>query len=507
MKKKFLTLFAALCTSLSLWANGTEINGIYYILSGDSAIVTYGSYSGVITIPSSVTYSGASYRVTTVGEGAFINCPTLTSITIGNSVTSIGDNAFAECTGLTSIAIPNSVTSIGYSAFYDCTGLTSVTIGSSLTSIEYFTFYGCTSLTKVTWNAKNCTNFGTTVGGVYGVYYSAFYGVASQITSFVLGNSVQSIPDHCCSGMSKLSSITIPSSVTSIGEEAFRNCKGLTSITIPSSVTSIGRYAFAGCTGINTITIPSSVKSIEDYTFSSCTGITSISIPNYVTSIGYNAFEGCTGLKSITIPSSVTSIESYAFDGCTGLTKVVWNAKNCSSPSSYSYAPFYGVASQITSFVFGNSVQSIPAYCCSGMSKLSSITIPSSVTSIGKATFYGCTGFTSITIPSSITSIGEETFRSCSGLTSITCYATTPPTCGSNCFYNVDKTIPIYVPASSVSLYKAADQWKYFTNILGIGTGVEEIFNNAASDTRVLIDGKVYIRRGNSLYDANGRKL
>jgi hypothetical protein len=51
------------------------------------------------------------------------------SYLIPNSVTSIGDNAFSECYSLTSVTIPNSVTSIGTRfvnyAFADCSRLTS----------------------------------------------------------------------------------------------------------------------------------------------------------------------------------------------------------------------------------------------------------------------------------------------------------------------------------------------------------------------------------------------
>lgn len=56
------------------------------------------------------------------------------------------------------------------------------------------------------------------------------------------------------------------------------------------------------------------------------------------------------------------------------------------------------------------------------------------------------------------------------GLASITCHATVPPVVGdSNTFYNVDKSILVRVPVSSVSAYNAADYWKEFTNIVGIG--------------------------------------
>ena len=57
--------------------------------------------------------------------------------------TTIGDYAFGECYSLTSVVIPDSVTSIGYSAFAGCTSLTSVTIPSSVTYIEDTAFYDC----------------------------------------------------------------------------------------------------------------------------------------------------------------------------------------------------------------------------------------------------------------------------------------------------------------------------------------------------------------------------
>ena len=64
-------------------------------------------------------------------------------MTIGNSVTSIGDWAFGECTSLTSIVIPNSVTSIGEAAFFGCFGLTSVTNHATTPqTIDSYVFVG-----------------------------------------------------------------------------------------------------------------------------------------------------------------------------------------------------------------------------------------------------------------------------------------------------------------------------------------------------------------------------
>ncbi|MBQ0118205.1 MAG: leucine-rich repeat domain-containing protein, partial [Bacteroidales bacterium] len=85
-----------------------------------------------------------------IGEGAYIGCNGLTSVTIPNSVTTIGNDAFNNCSSLTSVTIGNSVTTIGNYAFCDCSGLTSVTIPNSVTTIGNRAFQYCRGLTSVT---------------------------------------------------------------------------------------------------------------------------------------------------------------------------------------------------------------------------------------------------------------------------------------------------------------------------------------------------------------------
>lgn len=117
-----------------------------YSVSGYSNITT----SDKVVIPSTHDDgTNGSHPVTSIGENAFQNCSSLTSVTIGNNVTSIGRSAFINCRSLTSITIGNSVTSIKDYAFSDCSSLTSVTIGDSVTSIGNSVFYNCRSLKQL----------------------------------------------------------------------------------------------------------------------------------------------------------------------------------------------------------------------------------------------------------------------------------------------------------------------------------------------------------------------
>ena len=127
-------------------------DGINYEVTSPTTVAVGNNTSatGVVVIPDSVTTNCGTYAVTSIGQLAFQNCSSLTSVTIGNSVTSIGTAAFANCTGLSSVTIGNSVTNIGGAAFQGCTGLTSVTIPNSVTKIGINAFINCNGLSTVT---------------------------------------------------------------------------------------------------------------------------------------------------------------------------------------------------------------------------------------------------------------------------------------------------------------------------------------------------------------------
>ena len=336
-------------------------------------------------------------------------------VVIENGVTNISQYAFFSCNQITSITIPNSVINIGNSAFNGCSSLTSITIPNSVTSIGKLAFYSTPRLSSI--KVEDGNIYYDSRNNCNAIIETQSNTLLKGCKNTIIPNTVTSIELSAFSECVDLKSITIPNSVTNIGNSAFYGCSRLTSITIPNSVVNIGIAVFSECSRLTTITLSNSITSIGQSTFYKCSALTSVIIPKSVTSIGQYAFYGCSSLTSINIPNSVTSIGTSAFAFCEGLT---------------------------------------------------SITIPESVTNIGGTAFLWCSGLTSITIPESVTSIGTEAFKSCRGLTSITCKANTPPYCERECFNDVKKSIPVYVPANSINAYKDANEWEDFTNIQAI---------------------------------------
>ena len=215
-------------------------NGIIY--EDDTKTKIFGiekDISNVLVIPDGVT---------SIGDGAFNRCKSLTSVIIPSSVTSIGDYAFANCFNLTSITIPASVTQISNTAFSFCYKLTSISVDKN--NLVYDSRNDCNSIIETATN------------------------------TLIIGCKNTIIPD----------------SITSIGDDAFFYCAGLTSIAIPDSVKSISDRAFDCCFYLTDIKIPDSVKSIGNHAFVSCYRLKNITIPDSVINIGKDVFGGCPSL-------------------------------------------------------------------------------------------------------------------------------------------------------------------------------------------------------------------
>lgn len=429
MKRILIPLFALLISVANMSAEIVKLNGLYYSLGTTTAQVVkdqttdksvYSAYTSV-TIPASVTYNNYTYAVTSIGTSAFESMANLQSVTLPASVTTINSDAFWGCSRLASVNLEEGLTTIALRAFYNC-NLSSVTIPSTVTSIGNKAFQG-NPLTSVTWLPATCS-----IGSDSD---APFYSTSSQITSFTFGPNVELVPAYICKNMSRLDTVVLPPSVSRLGQNAFMYCTSLKSINLPVTQKTLPVGIFEGCTALETIVLPTTLTTISTDVFYGCSKLSNVDLHEGLTTISERAFYNCK-LTSVTIPSTVTSMGNAAFKG-NPLKSVTWLPKSCTIGSDDS-APFYSTSSQITSFTFGDSVQTVPAYLCKNMSKLDTVVLPPSVRSLGTNAFQYCTSLKSINLPATQKTLPASFLEGCSALESIELPATLT-TINSDAFY------------------------------------------------------------------------
>lgn len=525
MKQKIFTFILSLMATVSAWAYAFQADGLCYnILSSSEVEVTYEQYptwedeaypslSGSVIIPSTVTNNGTVYNVIRIGDNAFGNCSSITSITISEGIMDILANAFANCSSLTSADIANSVRAIDYMAFSNCSALTSLTMG--VTDIIGGDAFGyCEALQSVHYTGNITDWCGITFESEASnpLYYAHNLYINDQlVTELAIPEGITTINDYAFIGCNNITSITIPGTVTSIGEYAFNNegNQPLTTLTLlTANPPIISGNTFSNINYSTTITVPdgskdayladSNWKYLFDLTSDEISGtigyeqnltwtltfadstltisgtgemgyineyeswqpfspsVAKVVIEEGVTSIASGAFRYHSNLRSATIPSSVTHIELGAFSE----TALYNNEAYWTNSSLYIDNCLIGTKDISGHYEITDGTRVIAGGALQGNHNLTSVTIPNSVTIIDEQAFYLCDQLTQVTIPAAVKEIGFMAFSECSSLTSITVLATIPPVITTSTFEGIKPSVRVTVPESSKAAYMADKKWK-----------------------------------------------
>ena len=392
---------------------------------------------------------------TNIGDYAFYECTSLTSVEISTNISSIGSYAFMGCSGLSSIDIPESVTKIDNFAFSLCTGLTSFKVPNGMQSVGCGVFYGCSSMTHLTtpfvgdsacsldnrFDLSSIMNLSgsydgpeTFLGYMFGynlksifvlILYAAFGGnvptLNDTLTNVTLTTGTY-VSDLAFFGFTGLTTITTNETIKKVGNYAFFGCSSLTSIDILDDIDEVGSMAFSGCSNLvytDSETNYQYIKTTNNNYFYlqevPNKDITSTSLKDGCKFIGDEVFKEFTKLETVSIPDSVVSVGASAFSGCSNLVSV-----EMSSNLEFIYASAFKNCSNLTTFTLSQNITSLSDSVFSGCSSLASIVIPENVTSVGDSAFSDCSSLKNIVIPSTVLSLGSSAFSGCSGLESIT---------------------------------------------------------------------------------------
>jgi len=475
MKKLLLSLVMMLTASIAAWAQYVEEGGLRFYLYDSTPkyaeveAPASGTYSGVINIPSSVSYGGEDYTVKYIGGNAFKESA-VTKVTIPSSVTDILNSAFEGCASLTEVNLSEGLEQIGAYAF-EHSAVTSLTIPGTVTTIGVYAMEGMASLTKLTFaygteelaldgNVFNGTNNVTelvidryyTFGNGNGISYNT-------VKKVTFGEHLTTIPKSVCQGMS-LNELNVGANVTAIDRNAFADCTLPEGYNFPfTQIKEIKEGAFYPTQNLPANLDLSGVETIESNAFANC-AIQTVKLGSSLTTLGNGAFSYCDQLTAINISGSINSFTAATFQYCTALTNVTFDYSSTAltlEDGTFSYAtnltidrkisgttPFS--TSAVKKVALGSHMAStsaiqslnlsqytglteielldgwteVPYQAFKDLTTVTTLTLPEGLETISQEAFNGCTGLTAVTIPGTMKKIDSNAFKGCTNLTSLT---------------------------------------------------------------------------------------
>jgi hypothetical protein len=230
MNRKIVFTVLALLLAVTAFAQTEADFTVTLTEDGEGVVITkYIGKVAAVRIPATI----QGMPVREIGDEAFRDNYTITSVVIPEGVTRIGQRVFFNnvlLSKLTTVTLPKTLTAIGDWAFAH-TAITAVTLPGSLIEMGQDIFCYCSKLKMVTLS-EGITEIPWGENGMFG---------------------------ECTA----LTTVTLPSTLTSIGKSAFSDCESLTSIALPASIEKIWTRAFQRCSALTTITIPATVEKIE----------------------------------------------------------------------------------------------------------------------------------------------------------------------------------------------------------------------------------------------------
>jgi len=461
-------------------------NGYTYVITADNTATITGYTGGGTRLELPEKLGGVN--VGAIGEGAFMDNRTLSSVKLSKYVTAIGDSAFAGCAAMVEFVANDELLSVGDGAFLNCASLAELKLGNKATTLGIGMLSGCTALSALTvpeLNAPVAVLFNGAAAADAGfpatlktvtvtkddtVEAGAFKGM-TKVTKIEWLTAPTAIGASAFEGCSALSELTLSTSkVVEIENSAFKNCKNLTSFALAAKVESIGASAFEGCSALATVTASGKLYEVGADALKGTAWLAAQPAGAVLLSKVFVTFKG--EEKVITVPAEAEFIADGALKGNAAVKEVIipdnvsYIGKNVLTDTAVEKVtiPYVGPAedsidSLVISYLFGGESTANNAFALPESLKEVTIT---SCKLIPNQSFEGAAYITTVSIPSSVTAIGGAAFKNCAALEVVN-YDAANATVAADAFAgspvaevnfgeNV-KTIPTYLCTSNDNLY------------------------------------------------------
>ena len=536
MKKLFLSLalaVVAMCASAAV-GDTFSVGDLSYKVQYNATTTSYAqvevtglstagkSASNLnLTIPTTVTYNGTTYAVSSVAVAAFANNANIVTVNLKYGIQTIYKDAFKNCTNIKTLRIPSSTTTIIYGAFLGCSALKNVYIANSdpescafngLPVVAGMVLYVPKTHENTVERYSRVISSGQSVSIVkssnaYDVYCDdgALLCVTSSPTKSTPGEMCVvgfnknggkvvdgELKPTCGSGYYNFSGYNYK--LTAIADSACLNNTDLKRVNFSqlSYLEEIKSSAFDGCTNLATANIDSkSLKYVRDWAFKN-TGIQTMNLPAKVRNFSELAVQGCKKLASFTVDAAN---EYYSVYKGILYDKLQWILKRC--PEGYPSTELY--ESQ-----FPATLQALSYSSFSNCDNLKVVFMHYGLISIYADAFNNCRNLQTVKLPSTVTRFGNRAFLNCSNLEILYVNAKTPPKLyQSNTFGGTKKT-RLYVPYESINAYKSAEEWNTWEMITQGAFDIGLLGHYSGTDSQTVLYGSGYTITSDEEQTING---
>lgn len=491
-----------------------KIDNIRYILNENDAIIGRQNkdLSGDIVIPSSVSYEGKKYTVSSMVEptnliawssntvstenGAFQACP-ISSITLPSTIKIIPAGAFYGCLSLENINLPEGITQLGAACFANCSKIVEIQIPESVNRFGSNTKYGeksyifgnCTSLKKVN-IPKNIDKF--TEGCFKG----------SGLETFIIPSNIVKLEEDCFS-MDHLRGIKITHTnldALKYTESIFSNVTNV-SLYVPEGTATLYQeyYPWKNFEEIVeykeqndefnfnayslTYILPDEVMNARKTRYSDnseniyekeyfASGITVLDVESPqkegYTFLGWIDLPETMPAHDVTVTGSFTKNEIGGSCGANLKWTYEIDTKILTISGSGEMSdgqPWESYKDLVEKVVIEDGVTSIGTSAFYQFSNLTTVIIPSGVTKINEDAFNGCDKLQSVDIPNSVTVLGACAFKGCANLSKIT-MSQSITTINDGLFGHCPKLAEISIPEGVTSVGNGAFEECSFTSFV-----------------------------------------